>query len=103
MSGGEAFNGGDGRGCERCSLEVKNPLGLHARVAARIAQTVQQFSCRVVLNNNGIEADGSSVLDILTLGAPQGTCLDVRAEGEQAVEAIAALKELFDLGFEENR
>ncbi len=84
-------------------LVVRNCLGLHARVAARIAETVRAHQCRVVLKKDGIEADGDSVLSILTLDAPVGTTLQVSASGAGAEAALAALAKLFDDGFGERR
>jgi phosphocarrier protein HPr len=84
----------------RC-LDVGNELGLHARVAARIAETVQRFDCRVMLVKDGVEADGASILSILTLDAPCGSRLTAEASGEQADQALSALEELFNSGFGE--
>jgi phosphotransferase system HPr (HPr) family protein len=50
---------------------------------------------------NGREADAKSMLDILTLSCPQGTRVELRAEGKDAAEALAALDILFDNKFGE--
>jgi 16S rRNA (cytidine1402-2'-O)-methyltransferase len=83
-------------------LKVNNSLGLHARVAARIAQTVQNYQCQLTIAKDGLQADGSSVLSILTLDAPQGSELVVEAQGAQACEALDALEALFAADFGEN-
>ena len=83
------------------TLLVKNGLGLHARVAARIAETVQPYDCRVVLKKDQVEAEADSVLSILTLDAPEGSTLTASAQGPQAREALAALKDLFESRFGE--
>ena len=84
------------------NLMVENGLGLHARVAARIADTVQNYDCQVVLVKGDTEAEGDSVLSILTLDAPQGSSLRVKAWGPQANEAVCALSELFAQRFGED-
>jgi 16S rRNA (cytidine1402-2'-O)-methyltransferase len=86
----------------QCQLELNNSLGLHARVAARIAETVQRYDCEVVLCKDGLEADGSSVLSLLTLDAPLGTRLTVQARGKAARQALEALEGLFLNDFGEN-
>lgn len=91
----------DNRSLQR-NLKVNNSLGLHARVAARIAQTVQNYQCAITIAKDGLEADGSSVLSILTLDAPQGSELVVAAQGDQACEALDALEALFTASFGEN-
>jgi phosphotransferase system HPr (HPr) family protein len=76
-------------------LSVNNGLGLHARVAARIAETIKQYDCTVILSKDGLEAEGDSVLSILTLDAPVGSILLAKAQGDQAEEALSALENLF--------
>lgn len=84
-------------------LAVQNGLGLHARAAARIAATVQQFDCQVLICKDGNEADGASVLSLLTLDAPLGTHLEILAHGSQAGEALDALETLFEERFGEEK
>ncbi|MFH1033886.1 MAG: 16S rRNA (cytidine(1402)-2'-O)-methyltransferase [Pseudomonadota bacterium] len=86
----------------QCLLEVNNSLGLHARVAARIAETVQRYDCQVVLCKDGLEADGASVLSILALDAPLGSQITVQAKGKSARQALEALQGLFQNAFGEN-
>lgn len=102
MSKQEEQAGGDKKpnGIVKC-LNVGNELGLHARVAARIAETVQRYDCQVMLVKDGVEADGASILSILTLDAPQGSRLTAEACGEQADQVLKALEELFNNGFGE--
>lgn len=84
-------------------LAVVNTLGLHARAAAKIAETASGFSCRITLHKDGLEADADSVLAILGLDAPKGTCLTVRAAGDGAQRAMDAMSELFADGFGEDK
>ena len=83
-------------------LTVENGLGLHARVAARIADTVQNYDCHVLLVKGNVEAEGDSVLSILTLDAPKGSSLVIKAWGPQASDAVCALSELFAQRFGED-
>ncbi|MCB2225957.1 MAG: 16S rRNA (cytidine(1402)-2'-O)-methyltransferase [Desulfarculaceae bacterium] len=76
-------------------LVVANSLGLHARAAAKICETLRRFEVEVVLVKGGEEADAASVLSILGLDAPKGSRVTARATGPQAAEALIALDELF--------
>lgn len=76
-------------------LPVLNRLGLHARAAAKIAALAGTFQAEIFLENNGAKADARSILDILTLGCPQGSEIIVRAAGPDAVQAMAAISDLF--------
>jgi phosphocarrier protein len=85
----------------RKEFTIRNKLGLHARAAAKIAKTSTQFQSRIRIIKNGREADAKSILDIMTLSCPQGTRIELRAEGKDAAEALAALAVLFENKFGE--
>ena len=79
-----------------CEVEItiKNRLGLHARPASRFAQLASEFTSDIVLVKDGEAVDGKSILEILTIACPQGTVLGIRARGDDAEQAVQALKEL---------
>ena len=83
------------------TFEIKNKLGLHARVAAKLVQVATKFKSRIYFEKDGWEVNGKSLLGILTLDCPQGGRLIVRAEGMDAIEAIAALGQLIENKFDE--
>lgn len=85
----------------RRSFTIANKLGLHARAAAKLVQITNQFQSRIRLLKNGQEADAKSILGILTLSCPQGTQIEVHAEGEDAAEAVKALALLIENNFGE--
>jgi phosphocarrier protein len=82
-------------------LEIKNKLGLHARAAAALVQTVNKFSAQVTFTKDGQTADGRSIMGILTLAAPQGSKVQVEASGEDAEQALRAIERLIDRRFNE--
>lgn len=82
-------------------LEIKNKLGLHARAAAALVQTVNKFSAQVTFTKDGQTADGRSIMGILTLAAPQGSKVQVEASGEEAEQALRAIERLIDRKFNE--
>ncbi|HEY3154225.1 MAG TPA: HPr family phosphocarrier protein [Candidatus Binatia bacterium] len=83
-------------------LEITNKLGLHARAAALLVQTVNRFSAQVTLSKDGQFADGRSIMGVLTLAATQGSNVQVEANGEDAERAVRAIEKLFDSRFNEN-
>jgi phosphocarrier protein len=83
-------------------LEIKNKLGLHARAAALFVQTVNKFSSQVTVTNNGQTADGRSIMGMLTLGATQGSKIQIEVTGEDADKAVRAIEKLIDSRFNEN-
>ncbi len=66
--------------CCEASLTIGNELGLHARVATMMVQSMQNFSCSVTVTKDGIEANAKSVLGLLLLAAPHGSQIKVRAK-----------------------
>lgn len=82
-------------------LEIQNKLGLHARAAALFVQTVKKFASQVNVSNDGHTADGRSIMGILTLGATQGSRIQVEATGEDAEKALRAIEKLLDSRFNE--
>ena len=83
-------------------LEIKNKLGLHARAAALVVQTVNKFNAHVQLSKNGQTADGRSIMGVLTLAATQGSKIHVQASGVDAEQVVKELEKLFDARFHEN-
>lgn len=83
-------------------LEIQNKLGLHARAAALFVQTVNKFSSQVTVTNDGQTADGRSIMGMLTLGATQGSKIQVEVTGEDADKALRAIEKLLDSRFNEN-
>jgi phosphocarrier protein HPr len=72
---------------------VTLPAGvdLHARPAADFVRAAMRFEDRLWVAAGAREVDAKSLLSILSLGAKGGTELRLRAEGEQASAAVAAL------------
>ncbi len=86
----------------RRELEIKNRLGLHARAAAKFVRCSGQFSCQVTIRRGDTCVDGKSIMGVLLLAAPQGSALEIVADGDDEEAAIAALAELVDARFGED-
>jgi PTS hybrid protein len=82
-------------------LELHNEVGLHARPAAVLVRTLSAFDAEVIVRLGDQEADGHSVLALMSLGARQGDRIRVRARGPQASAALEKAKELVDGNFGE--
>ncbi len=84
---------------KRCTL--RNKVGLHARAAATLVRTLSGFRAEVSVSWQGRTANGRSVLDLLTLGAPAGGQLEIRADGADATAAVEALASVIHNKFDE--
>jgi phosphocarrier protein len=83
-------------------LEIRNKLGLHARAAALLVQTVNRFSAEVKISKDGQAVDARSIMGVLTLAATQGSKIQVEAKGEDAQEAVRAIEKLIEKKFHES-
>jgi phosphotransferase system HPr (HPr) family protein len=83
-------------------LEIKNKLGLHARAAALLVQTVNKFSAQVNLSKDGQTIDARSIMGVLTLAAAQGSKIQVEATGEDAERTVKAIERLVENRFNED-
>ncbi|KMW60571.1 Phosphocarrier protein, nitrogen regulation associated [Candidatus Rhodobacter oscarellae] len=70
------------------SLEIINVKGLHARASAKLVEVVESFDATAVVQNDGMEASGDSIMGLLMLAASIGTTIEVQTDGAQA-EALA--------------
>jgi len=77
---------------------IRCESGLHARPACELADLASTFESQIIITNlddeDLIEADAKSILNILTLGADKGAHVLFQAEGpdeEEAVEKIILL------------
>ena len=80
---------------------LKSEAGLHARVAALVAQCCVNLKSVVTVEANEKVADGSNVLQLLSLHANKGTEIVIKAEGGDEEAALEEVKAIFDMKEEE--
>lgn len=68
--------------------------GLHARPAAQFVKKAKEFDSEIVVIKGEREANAKSSLKIMSLGAKKGDEIVIRAEGDDAEEAVETLVEL---------
>ena len=83
------------------TVPIVNSLGLHARPAAEFVKTSARFKCSVIVRKDALEVNGKSIMGMMMLAAERGSELFIRADGEDAEEALAALVALIAAGFNE--
>jgi len=76
------------------TLIVKHEVGLHARPASMFVQTAAKFSSDIEVAHGETTVNAKSILGVLTLGAHKDAEILVKAEGEDAEEALQALEQL---------
>lgn len=85
------------------SLVICNQKGLHARAAAAFVKCVSKFTSDIVVEKDGQEVDGTSILSLMMLAASKGAIIKVKASGDDAAMAIEAISTLVNAGFGEEQ
>ena len=80
---------------------IPNPLGLHARAAARFVQAATRFESTIQVTRGDRTVDGKSIMGMLLLAAARGSVLTIAAVGADAEAAVAELCALVASGFGE--
>jgi phosphotransferase system HPr (HPr) family protein len=87
-------------------VTIVNETGLHARPAALFVRTAAKFDAAVRVRNTTRggerEADGKSIVSLMTLGVRKDDEILIRAEGDDEAEAIQTLTDLVASGFQES-
>lgn len=83
------------------TLEIVNPLGLHARAASKLVTLANAYTADTFIAKDGHEVNAKSILGVLMLACAQGSEIELRCEGPDADEAWGALSDLVKDGFGE--
>lgn len=84
-------------------ITIKHSVGLHARPSVKFTKLAKTFDCKVEIAADGNEKwiDAKSIVKVMGMKAPEGTVLQIRADGESADDAVAALRDLVRRNFDE--
>ena len=83
-------------------ITIKNLVEWHARTRAQFVETASRFTSKVSVSTEDEEFNGKSVLSLMRLPVLVGMMLRIKAEGDDAADALQALHELLERRFEEN-
>lgn len=86
----------------RQRVTVVNVKGLHARASAALSRLAGQYESRIMISNNGEQANARSIMDLLLLVAARGCEIEIEAEGPDAAQAVTAIASLVADGFGED-
>ena len=81
---------------------ILNDKGLHARASAKFVEVVENFKSEVIVEKDGLEASGSSIMGLLMLAASKGSTIKVASNGIDAEELTLALDNLVKSNFGED-
>lgn len=80
----------------RCirTVMIENKRGLHARASMAFVTLASSQPVELTVEKDGASASGSSILDLMMLGAARGDSITISAEGDGAEGAVQALVQL---------
>ena len=82
-------------------LIISNQSGLHARPAAAFVKIANKFQADITVTKDGDSVNGKSIMGLMTLAAAKGTCLVIKTNGDDAVDAADAIQSLIEGRFGE--
>ena len=83
------------------AVKINNETGLHARPASMIVEEASDYEADVKIVYDGQEVNAKSIMGVMSLGISQDAEIEVKAEGADEEEAVNAVVELIQSGFEE--
>ena len=80
----------------QASMLIRNQLGLHARACALFVKAAARYKSEVWVSRDDLEVNGKSIMGVMMLAAEEGSSIQVRIEGPDEIDALAAIQELVD-------
>ena len=84
-------------------LTILNKLGLHARAAAKLVSTANEFESTIIIKKDGKNADARSIMKLLMLSASKGSRISVEVDGADQKDAMKSIEKLFNNKFDEQK
>lgn len=76
------------------TFKVTNDTGIHARPATALVNAAGKYNSEITLDYKGKSVNLKSIMGVMSLGIPQGAEITIKAEGNDADEAIAGLTDV---------
>lgn len=80
---------------------VLNKQGIHARPSSQFVKMAGRFTCEVLVEKDGEQINGKSIMGLLMLAAGPGSQLKIICNGEGAEKALEELVALIQAKFGE--
>lgn len=76
------------------AVQVINANGIHARPAAEIVKVAGKYRADITIARDDLEVNAKSIMGVMMLAAECGATVRIRANGEDAADALEALSGL---------
>ena len=75
---------------------IKDELGIHARPAGLLVKEAKNFNSTITLECGGKKGAAKGLMGVMSMAVKQGMEVTVTVEGDDEVEAVAAMKAFFE-------
>ena len=75
------------------SFKIINESGIHARPSTTLVNTAIEFKSNITLTALKREVDFKSIMGVMSLGIYSGVIIEIKAEGEDEMDAINTLSD----------
>lgn len=69
-------------------LTIINKLGLHARASMKLISLAGRFQSDIFIHHDGYEVDAKDIINVMALGAAQGSEIELIVSGEDEAAAL---------------
>ena len=77
-------------------VRIENKMGLHARPAMLLAELANKFNSDITIHKGEQAVNAKSIMEVLLLAAGKGTTLTIKAQGNDAQQAVDAIANLIE-------
>ncbi|HCR65282.1 HPr family phosphocarrier protein [Oceanicaulis alexandrii] len=84
------------------TVTICNQRGLHARASAKFVAEAARYDADISVSRDHEQVSADSIMELLMLAAGPGVQITIKADGDDAAEAVDALSALVECGFDEN-
>jgi len=82
-------------------LKIVNKLGLHARASMKLISLAGRFRSEIWICYGGHRVDAKDILNVMSLGAAQGSEIELIISGIDEADALKKITDLIQSGFGE--
>lgn len=75
---------------------IGSKSGLHARPSSKFVKLASQFKSEITVTHSQQTVNGKSIMGLLTLAAPGGSKIVIKAVGSDAADAVQSLQQLIE-------
>jgi len=89
--------------CVTDSVKLIHAVGMHARPAVKLTKLAKKFQSQIAVRTAGAAdwINAKSIAKVMAMRAPRDSIIEIRATGEDAAAAVAALIDLVASDFPE--